>query len=340
VELAGGIVSLSTVGSGKMYATLQAWADVVSANTGTEDAECYSGSDLGGCLIVSRWLPELTTIYAATGNRHNGTDAGTTGVAYTSGSIQLAYAADPGGTVEQSLTIQNLRIHGRVFIAIDSTILTLSVTSNLWVHAGAAPTTASFYTDATDATRVAFLSLAFRNNIILWKTTSGSGPGYLMTTTPVGDGLGTQAFVQNNTMIRSAGTMTRGINVDGNGGDFGIEVKNNIVLGASTACYFVNNADFTGSSYNLSSDATGDDLGATGSLINQTASAVVVNVSTDPTLKDTSPAFNAGTTIADFSTDAVGLHRPQGAAWDMGALELFVAITSRHHRRSLRFWRH
>ena len=45
---------------------------------------------------------------------------------------------------------------------------------------------------------------------------------------------------------------------------------------------------------------------------------------------------NAGTTIASFSDDAIGTSRPQGAAWDIGAIERIAAAVTR--RRIILSW--
>jgi hypothetical protein len=38
-------------------------------------------------------------------------------------------------------------------------------------------------------------------------------------------------------------------------------------------------------------------------------------------LRAQSVARDAGTTLTTFNTDIVGVHRPQGSAWDIGAYE-------------------
>ena len=49
-----------------------------------------------------------------------------------------------------------------------------------------------------------------------------------------------------------------------------------------------------------------------------------VSVGTDFRLQARSPAIDTGATISGFSTDILGVSRPQGAAWDIGAYELIV----------------
>ena len=107
-----------------------------------------------------------------------------------------------------------------------------------------------------------------------------------------------------------------------------IYCENNISTSAGSKCYYVTDGPYgtTTSNNNLSSDATADDYGGTGHLINKSAGSQFVNTSTDFTLLSTADALNAGKTESTFTWDAIHVSgtvwRPQGATWDMGALEL------------------
>ena len=102
-------------------------------------------------------------------------------------------------------------------------------------------------------------------------------------------------------------------------------IENNIVMGSTTLDYNLIDGPYgtTTSNNNMSEDATADDYGGTGHLISKTPANQFVNVSNDWNLLATADALNAGKTEASFSNDAVhdSGWRPQGAAYDMGALE-------------------
>ena len=102
-------------------------------------------------------------------------------------------------------------------------------------------------------------------------------------------------------------------------------IENNIVMGSVTRDYYLIDgpAGTTTSNNNMSADATADDYGGSNHLISKTASNQFVNVSNDWNLLATADALNAGKTMTSFSNDAVhdSGWRPQGAAYDMGALE-------------------
>ena len=170
----------------------------------------------------------------------------------------------------------------------------------------------------------------------------------------------------SNPISISAGTTTQDINIhnntihlwsDDNGASGfvgeGFEVTDTIVAGAivinldltnncitecGANCYLdatvAATLNVTGGN-NLSSDATGDDLIATGAQINKSAANQYVS-DTDVHVKDSSAdIFDNGNPIADFDNDAEHVDadnwRPQGAQWDIGAFELaqMVAVKTR-----------
>lgn len=79
------------------------------------------------------------------------------------------------------------------------------------------------------------------------------------------------------------------------------------------------------SNNNISSDGSADDYGGTGHIVNTPAQNVFEST-TDSNLRPSGEAINAGKTQASFSIDALGVSRPQGAAWDIGATEKVVTI--------------
>lgn len=332
--------NLSTVGPGKDYSTLQGWIEDKLGSSDNEDAECYAG-DLGDAYF-SGWGSPESSIYVVPGNQHNGTDAGTTGIAHAG---FITWQVEAGSNI---LRFRGLRLSGLFTISnIAAGSHEFHLDDMLMVFTGDASGALVHY-EADDAFGFCGIGFILRNCILLVKPTSGSfdagisfngGGGF-------GDGVFGQIAAYNNTVIRSAGTLRHCFDFDAPGGDVQVSAANNIGLGASLQDYRGVGADFTGSSHNMSSDATGDDWGATGAKINQVAALVVVNPSTDPTLLETSPAKDVGRTITpadaqggDFSDDAIGQTRPQGPAWDMGALELFQEVVGRFRRsRILKFW--
>lgn len=310
-------MSLSTVGAGKDYATLQAWSDAVYGSDPDPVAECYSGSDLG-LLVGEDIYPR--TIYVASGHQHNGTDAGTSGVAYSStglnwnGSLSVNGLQFMDSIVLGASSLYNIAcdfvVENVLFIATKNLSTSVAIVAQAYSNDSSTPLTDT---------------CVIRNTIILNQSGINNAIGIEQY-----DGFTTfNVELYNNTIIRSGGTMNPGIYLTSDTDDMlTVTVSNNIVIGPTAGrCYFTlpGSAVFAvNGSYNLSSDATADDWGATGAVLNQTPADVVVNTSTDPTLKSTSAAKDAGTDLSGtgFSTDAIGTDRPQGAAWDMGALEL------------------
>lgn len=129
--------------------------------------------------------------------------------------------------------------------------------------------------------------------------------------------------LENNTFTKAGDNGIYGTcNVLGKKGWF--QFYNNIVLDSTLSDYLIvptsGTADID-ADYNMASDTTLTTFGGTGNLENKTASNQFVNTSNDYTLKVTADALNAGQTRPDFNYDAIGVNRPQGASWDMGALE-------------------
>lgn len=76
-------------------------------------------------------------------------------------------------------------------------------------------------------------------------------------------------------------------------------------------------------SENVSSDATADDFGGSGHSVSQSAASLFVNPgSGDLTPLASGALYDTGADLsASFTTDMFGTTRPQGAAWDIGAIE-------------------
>lgn len=315
-------MSLATVGSGKTYATLQAWADSVYVSSGVQEAECYSGSDLGGLVITETFTDEWI-VDVASGHKHDGTDAGTTGVAYAAGTFNFNLA----GIIPVPITVRNLRLHAGIEDFAPGVSVGAHAFENLMFIVDGASYDAVYVIASDGGGGDGECTTTIRNNVCYWKSTSGSTNMFMRLDSMITD-VGTATLnveAYNNTVVVSAGTMVYGIRIS-NDWITNATIKNNVVLDADTADYFSSGSPSITASHNLSSDATGDDWGATGAVINQTASNVVTNTSINATPKTGSAAINSGTTIGSFSDDIIGTARPQGSAWDMGAFEVLAAF--------------
>jgi hypothetical protein len=108
------------------------------------------------------------------------------------------------------------------------------------------------------------------------------------------------------------------------GGLVTIVAENNISFDNDDGDYELAGTSVTANN-NISSDATADDDGGTGHQIDVDVDDIFVDPDNyDFTLKVGSSARNAGATVASVTTDLLGVPRPQGTAYDIGALELLV----------------
>ena len=210
--------------------------------------------------------------------------------------------------------MDNCIVHGTfqygIMIGQSSTGVTSSnyVTNNIVIIDGTANTTPTgIYVYGTDASSGTTSSYVYHNSIYV------ANPGGL-----------------NNYGIRFANVSSCTLN---------LTVENNIVIGAVTSglvsiTYAYNQIAFsTGTktfNNNISSDGTADDFGGTNNQLNETSANVFADAANnDFSLKKDSVALNFGKTISAVTTDIIGTSRPQGTAYDMGALEKIVktAIT-------------
>ena len=145
----------------------------------------------------------------------------------------------------------------------------------------------------------------------------------------------TNAVAYNNTVTNNK---VDGITIwsTGSGSFTGLKVKNNIVSGnggfgiggcAPVGSGFAvsNNLEYSNTRGAFSADYCGS-----ATVLSQSAAVltnpVFVNSASDLHLQSSSPAINAGATIASVPTDFGGSTRPQGSAYDIGAYEYVVAI--------------
>lgn len=313
------------------YSTLAGWAAGVSGNFGDEQAQCFAG-DLQS-LTVLAWSPASSTIYTDISAKHNGKDQGTAGLAFA-GTIDIRVGAS--WVVQDMLCTVKLR-HSATFGGQTPNAV---FQRNLIVTASGSATpfemsVVQAIAQSDSATYVA------RNNVVIIKTGATPVIGmYFLADASAGSfaGAGLQIETYNNTVETNV-AVANGMLFKTIGGGVGTSatidafIVNDAVFGFTT-CFAKTNTG-TGatsptidqSDTNASSDATADDFGGSGNLINQSAAAWFTGPPSDLTLLTTSPGKNTGTDQSGtgFSDDIIGTHRPQSTAWDIGAFEFIPA---------------
>ncbi len=325
------------------FTTLQSWEDWADGETNAAQwAECYQGGDLGEVRLYL-WSATITAsdhprIYAAPGHRHNAKDNNVG--AYIQVGSSMSYGIE-------FYFIGSGEVDGLRIIDVPN-----ACTGINWVNNDdnqeVLIENCLIITDGTATTQLGiriYTSVdsdgVVRNNIIYAKgTVANLRGGIELTGKPVDSTpitFDTKVF--NNTVN---GKIYRGFvaNLEAASGHtvtINVQAQNNIATNASN-CYDKREHGTgtmtlvtTGSSHNLSSDATGDDWGSTGSLINKSASDQFVDPDEDWTLKSTADARRAGTDLSaeGFDRDALGCMRPERYDWDMGALQLEeIRVTS------------
>jgi len=311
-------------------ATWESWAITDAATSGHGDywAECYDGGDMGDIQMNSTWdtytsPTQYPRIYTNKDQRHDGTI--TSGGAYLYGTpnFDCKYFRIEGIKIIKD-AVDPINIRTVSYAHIDSCLFIIDRFTN-------------------DSTFIMFSpyqpvsGVIFSNNII-YVSTTGYAFSHVIDIVASNDSDITEIFLYNNTIYR--GDVAAGITFSATGVKttpiLNVTLYNNIVYGIplTGASYykFSGIINFT-ADYNCGSDGTATSvLGGTHNLDNQTATDLFVNPTSDVTLLETSPCKNAGTTIGSFNWDALHISsdnwRPQGSAWDMGALELYQAPTT------------
>lgn len=327
----------STVGFGKTYSTLAAWA-IARAGIGgpsdTEVAECYSGANLGGLNLVGpansgTWTAGTTLITVNSAHRHNGKNAGTTGVAFCNNALQFS-------DINGSVTVQYLRLHqGLAFFNEYADTMTGTALGNLVVipaSVGLTPLLADALT--TDSPGLdPILNATFVNNVVYWAS-NVSTDGIVFTTETDGATPPTMNAVCVNNSVRY---------VSGTSVAVGIDFIYTAPCGDTTAICWNNAVDVgvsNGTSFrlftdgqpgivmddeaNASSDGEATTFGQNGAGSHSSTGPLFVS-GTDMNLFIGSTAVDigkSGASVYGANPDAIGTSRPQGAGWDMGALEL------------------
>lgn len=342
------MATISTVGSGKDFATLQAWWDSVkSAATADQHAECYAGN-LGflNITVFDTATPTASVfprIYAADGNKHDGGNTAANGAYITvSGAPRVGIDND----------VLYLEIDGIHFdIVVETAQTTTAILSNY--DQGTAGVEGRFLTvkncnfrtsGATDGTPAGVnyqdidtaypadpVCTVYNNNF--WGNGEDGGTCiqiYLIAdaTFTVADTMFSECyfntgydFGNNGIVIISDGTndfasathdniQTNNAMIDHDNTDF-LTFLTNGGLGNITRTFCV------------SADLTADDEGGAGNKISKTAANCFESAGSDNTPKDSGELHNAGTSVSGITDDILGISRPQGAAEDIGAFELF-----------------
>ena len=314
-------------GGGGDYTTLAAWEDWADGQASADQwAECYTGGDLGD-VTLDGWTatPDAThypRIYTPLSERHQGKL--NTG-AYVLGSVHsyVQYTRVEGLRIEDdSATYWALHLCSPKGCVVDSNLVK--------------PLNAA----ASYVVGIGFESLSAgnsgnicRNNIVYGsKVPTNCYSVYCSATSTSSSSSDLTIDLYNNTVVNPSvyGFWVRESHRPGHPATLTATASNNIAMDSGTKDFFksIDYGSVTGS-YNMSSDATGDDWGATGSLINKVAANQFVDKASDWNLLSTANAIDAGTTIGSFDWDALHVDgdgwRPQGSAWDMGALERAVA---------------
>jgi hypothetical protein len=133
-------------------------------------------------------------------------------------------------------------------------------------------------------------------------------------------------------------------------------IKNNIVMDAGTAQIYINPSEAIHTiDYNLYYDSTGSKIGqwaggvtnfatwktncnCDSHSVNANPVFVTAGATPDLQLQTSSPAKDAGVTIGSVTTDILGMTRPQGSAYDMGAYEFVVGGGSPDITSNLALW--
>lgn len=314
------------------FTTLQAALDWVRSNVRKPTnaiVECYKGGDLGVAVVAnSGWpnKPNSLTIRAAAGEAHDG-KVPTTGcyIKVPSGQVGLyfTYSWQITSLVQRISFVTTNNAHSAFGVQGDYGAKNITFDGLLCYHTGTNKTTHAAYFTGYDSE----INCIVRNSIIYGGATTNYAVGIFVEAGFAGI---TTLRLYNNTMNRCRRGTRWTMSSTPVQETIALTEVNDIAVSCRTG--FVWGATSVVSSNNLSSDATSDDGGGSGHKINKPASDQFVNVTSDFNLKTTADAKDAGKSISSFSADAVGKSRPQGSAWDMGALEFPVSSAARRRK--------
>lgn len=250
----------------------------IAANPADRDWACRAG-DCG-----SGQIPANVTIRPDTGAGVDKlVDAGATGFAYFGGDITVN-----GGDVK----IEGMRVHGRMIVSL-SNKHNVEVLGNQILMNGSTPQ--SYLTAMGNVTGV-----KFNGNVIFFDQWTHVNPANaLLVQGGLGPFAGSLACeVRENTIVnRGTDSLDDGIlaRTATQASVLNADVRDNVVIGASNCFRQTGSGTFNvTSSNNASGDATADDLGGAGHLLNQMAADWFVDPANDVNLKSGSPGIGAG----------------------------------------------
>ncbi len=304
----GGVCDYSTVAAWEAACGGATSCDLVTNNEAVV-GEMYDDATFNETVFIDGFITDSTrtvTLSVASGERHSGV---------IGAGVDWTYAGRILEISDNYVTVEWIQFRdwggGSTYKAAIGVYRDYNVIRNNILYGGATPdptTTGILLSSNADGSKV-------YNNIVYKIATSG--------TDPIGIGIFSDANpnasneIYNNTVYSAK----YGIACVDTTND--CIVKNNISMNSTV--------DFAGtfntsSSHNMSSDATGDDPGVTGAIINETASSEFVSVtsgSEDFHLLSSANAVDAGTSLSTVFTDDIdGESRPTN--WDMGADEYVV----------------
>jgi hypothetical protein len=298
----------STATISRWFTTPALWEDARDGNLVSSDVvekgEMYADSTFTGTVTIDDSTTDSTRymwLTAADSQRHSGR-AGTGVVIDPSGTGIVVYVKDPYTKVEW-LEITGFNGSSAAAVAIDGA--GNNTISNMLIH------------DFPDAS----------NDVVgIW--VFNSTPGNLLSNTIIYNG-DSHAILTGNTGTSITVDNVTIYNIPGGAGirnqtDTVVTVKNTIAMNCVSGAFQSTGGTWGAESgYNMSSDATGDDPGATGALINKTASSQFFSLNSgaeDLHLKAGSSAIDTGVDLSStFTTDIDNATR--GVLWDIGADE-------------------
>jgi hypothetical protein len=293
------------------YTALQAWEDDADDLSTLADpwwAECYSGFNLDK-FTKSAWANEPTQeservrIYAAPGHEHDGSWSTSSGayISITSGWNITSYGQQLDFFTFEGLLLINSKNNGGTVLVSGGGGGNGLELRRLWLYkTHATPTVANVYIQTNSSSDASDVLL---QNCVIWRATDGL---YISTLS------GSPAFVGTIRNCTVYGCSDKGIQTG-----FTTSVNNTLTL-QNIVCsenaggdFYVAGVDTLVIQNNMSSDATADDDGGTGHLINVAAADVFKDAGNgDFTLSFGSVAQNAGKKLAAVPTDIFGHLRP------------------------------